>query len=257
MANPNKSRGMGAGTAISGLLVILIGGLILLFSIDAIEWDIGFSDIFGYLFAGLFMLAGVGIIFGSKFKTWIFPLILIAIGVFMVLARLESDLSRFWPLIIVVAGLAIIVKAFGRRKDNSNDAKPVSPSRDNIATDGEAEVLAEDRLDSSYTFSSQQGRVVSDAFTGGQVNVTMSDVTIDMRDAKISDPPARLKIALTMCQLQLRVPSDWKVQLSVDANLGHSSDNRDRQRDNADAGGDTPDLVITGNITLANLQLLD
>ena len=76
---------------------------------------------------------------------------------------------------------------------------------------------------------------------------------LDLRDAAIVNPPATLEVSLTMAGLKLRVPSHWTVALENDVTMGESEDKRSR----TGSTSSTPDLVITGSITMASLTIDD
>ena len=229
----------GTGRYIAGLILIALGGLFLLDTLDVID----FGSIIGWAVSIAFIAFGLGILVTRKSRQVIFPIILILIGVFLLLGNLDLDAYQYWPVILIIIGGAII---FGGMRRRSNRSRPeIGGSTSTTTSDGD--------IDISCTLGETNERVETSDFVGGTVNVTMGNVKLDLRDATIMNPPATLDVSLTMGGLHLRVPSDWGVSVENSVTLGASEDKRSR----TGSTSDTPDLLITGNITMGSIEIDD
>ena len=236
---------VGSGRLIGGLIVIALGGLFLLDSLDILD----FGEIIGWAASIALILFGLGLLVTRKFRQVFFPIVLIIVGLFLLLGNLGVDSWRFWPVILIVVGAAIIFGGTRRRSRNSkrNASGNSTVLSESSTTTNEGEVSI------SCTLGESNERVETSDFTGGTVNVTLGNVNLDLRDATIINRPAALDVSLTMAGLNLRVPSDWAVAMETDVTMGESEDKRTR----AASPSDTPHLMITGSLTMASLAIDD
>ncbi len=236
---------IGAGRLLGGLIVIGLGGLFLLDSLDILD----FGEIIGWAVSIALILFGLGLLVTRKFRQLFAPSVLIIVGVLLLLNNLGVDSWRFWPVILILVGGAIIFggarrRSRNRKRDSAGNSTTIGGSS-NTTTAGEVNV--------SCTLGETNERVETTDFTGGTVNGTLADVKLDLRDAAIVNIPATLDVSLTMAGLKLRVPSDWTVALENNVTMGESEDKRSR----TGSASDTPHLVITGSITMASLTIDD
>ena len=235
----------GSGRIIAGLIVIALGGLFLLDSLDFLD----FGEIIGWIASIALIAFGIGILITKRFRQVFFPIVLIVIGLFLLLGNLGVDSYRFWPVILIVVGAAII---FGGTRRRSRKSKP-DASGNSSAKSGSSTTTTEGEVSISCTLGETNERVETSDFTGGTVNVTLGNANLDLRDAVIVKQPANLDISLTMGALNLRVPSDWVVAMETDVTMGESEDKRSR----TGSTSDTPHLVIAGSVTMGNLAIDD
>ena len=194
----------------------------------------------------LFIAIGIGILIARRFRKVVLPIVFIAVGTFLILGNLDVDAGRFWPVILIVVGVGII---FGGRKSSKQEQTrktDVSIGESySTTTDGEVHITC--------TLGEAKERVESQSFSGGNVNVTMGNVNLDLRSATIENPPARLDASMTMGGLHIRVPSDWVVEIDMNVTMGEAQDKRDKR----EGASSDPHLVITGNMTMGSLEIQD
>ena len=105
----------GSGRIIAGLIVIALGGLFLLDSLDFLD----FGEIIGWVASIALIAFGIGILITKRFRQVFFPIVLIVVGLFLLLGNLGVDSYRFWPVILIVVGAAIIFGGTRRRSRKS------------------------------------------------------------------------------------------------------------------------------------------
>ncbi len=237
----NSKRG--SGRIIAGLIVIAVGVLFLLGTLDVVQTNIG--EVLGWIASILLLAFGLGILIARRARNVFFPIVLIGIGLFILLGNLGVDAYVYWPVILIVIGGAILFGGRRRRKDRQRQHVTMSSTDSTTTTDSEVNL--------SCTFGEVNERVESAAFTGGAVNITIGNVNLDLRDATVVDPPARLEVSLTMAGLSVRVPADWDVEMDNVITMGEAEDKRART---ASTSG-TPHLVISGKVTMGNLTIND
>ena len=235
----------GKGRYIAGLILIALGGLFLLDTLDVID----FGNIVGWAVSIAFIAFGIGILVTRKSRQVIFPIILILVGVFLLLGNLDVDAYQYWPVILIIIGGAII---FGGMRRQSSRRKS-SERKSEVVEGSSATTTSDNEINISCTFSETNERVDTGDFRGGSVNVTMGNVKLDLRDAEVVNRPANLEVSLTMGGLHLRVPSDWGVAIDNSVTLGEVDD----KRSHSGPASETPHLKITGNITMGNIEIDD
>lgn len=236
---------IGTGRLIGGLIVIALGGFFLLDSLGILD----FGEVIGWVASIALILFGLGLLVTRKFRQVFFPVVLVIVGVFLLLGNLGVDSWRYWPVILILVGGAII---FGGTRRRSRKSKS-NISENSTSTSGGSTTTTEGEVSISCTLGETNERVDSSDFTGGTVSVTMGNANLDLRDATIMNRPATLDVSLTMGGLNLRVPSDWVVAMEMDVTMGETEDKRTR----IGSTSDTPHLIITGSITMGNLAIDD
>ena len=107
---------------------------------------------------------------------------------FLLLSNLGVDSYRFWPVILIVVGAAIIFGGTRRRSRNSKR----NASGNSNAKSGSSTTTTEGEVSISCTLGETNERVETSDFTGGTVNVTLGNANLDLRDATIVNHPATL-----------------------------------------------------------------
>ncbi len=233
-----------SGRLIGGLIVIVAGVLLLLSSLDVIEFDIG--EIVGWVASILLMVLGIGILVTRRFKSVILPIVLIGVGIIILLSNIGVDVSDYWPVILILIGAGIILGGIRHQRQSRSSKIDVSIGESySTTTDGQ--------LDISCTLGEAKERVEAKDFTGGAVNVTMGNVNLDLRSAEVENPPAKLDASLTMGGLHMRVPSEWAVQIDINSTMGEAEDKRPQNENRSSQ----PELIISGQITMGSLVIED
>lgn len=238
----NPKRGF--GRVFAGLILVALGVLFLLGTLDLIETDIG--EILGWIASILMVAIGLGFLIIRRGQNVFFPIVLIGVGLFIILGNLGVDAYDYWPVIIILIGGAVLFGGRRRRRKSRSERRTIESSSTSSST-------MDSEINVSCTLGEASERVVSDAFTGGTVNVTMGSVNLDLRDSKIGNPHARLDVSVTMGELNLRVPPEWIVEFDNVVTLGDADDKRARTEPTAGA----PLLVIDGKLTMGSLTIDD
>jgi predicted membrane protein len=187
----------------------------------------------------LLVLLGIWQLGTGKLRWVVGPVVLITAGVVIQLAVLGlltvEVMSRWWPVVLVLIGLSIILER-------------VRPGRDRIpaATSNTVALVA--------LLGDAEHRSASSAFQGGQVTSVLGDAVVDLREATVGQPPAQLEVFVGLGDAKVIVPPDWAVRNQATAILG---DKKDRRRRRGGTHADPPHLIITGTVLLGDLTLDD
>jgi predicted membrane protein len=216
---------------------------------------------------GLFALLDNLHIFDSRLVQPFWPLVFVALGalhlanvqrprnllyggVFIVLGAgmtlnnlgmIHFRMQDMWPLILIVVGLNVLLRGSARGPDGRRLAGPRPGQRDERFEHGTS-------IDASATMSGLVLKNDSQEFAGGEINVVMGAVEIDLRQAAIATE-AVLHLSIIMGGVEIRVPREWSVVIHGSPTLGGIEDKT--------APPMTPGkrLVIDGSVIMGGVEI--
>lgn len=196
------------GQIVFGLAVIFIG---VGFSLDALN-IVNFSMAASTWWPLFVVLAGV-VSLVSNPRTFVWPLVIIAVGVVLQLRELGlltfNPWGLIWPAIIIIFGVTILFK-------NNGPAK----KQDHKETD----------LDLFAGFSGHEAKSTSEDFKGGKATAIFGGIELDLRNAKIKEK-ADLEVFAAFGGIDIRVPEGWRVEVSGTPILGGWENKTDTPKD--------------------------
>jgi hypothetical protein len=163
-------------------------------------------------------------IFRSDVWNWIWPFVLIALGVMMLLRR-QMPWSTWTP---GASGAA--------------DSWPASPTDSNA-----------DTIFSESFFGGAKRRITSQAFQGGHVSVLFGGAEIDLRNAGMAKPTVALHLEATFGGVVVSVPPHWNVDLQVSGIFGGSEDQTLHPVN--DPANVAPTLFVTGTAVFGGVTV--
>jgi predicted membrane protein len=183
----------------------------------------------------LFVLVGVYALVASGFRNLFGPLVVVIVAGTVQLTTLGYlqgvDLWSLWPVFLILFGLSVLLGRY----------------RSGVRT------VDADRIEALGLFSGNEQRVPSKRFSGATLTALFGGVELDLRDAEVADPPARIDATALFGGVEVVVPRDWNVQMDVLPILGGAGD--DRPRREADHEG--VDLVVTGLAAFGAVEVVD
>lgn len=140
------------------------------------------------------------------------------------------------PLILVAIGIFIILKSLNQHRGLSPEQR-----------------LSEDMVSGSAIFSGFKRRITSKAFRGGELTSIFGGFEVDLRQAAIQEPSARLDVFILFGGGELRVPEDCRVDVQTTAIFGGVEDKTHGFREEPREG--QPRLVLTGMVLFGGLEV--
>jgi hypothetical protein len=195
-----------SGRIFFGLLLILLGVLFLLDQMGRLD----FGWIISQYWPLILVFAGIWHIVSNNFRNIGGGLLLIVIGGFFQLAKLDilgkSAWHYIWPALIILVGLWIIAGAFGRRRVSG------------------AIGAKDSDLDAFVMFSGLNRRIESQSFRGGKATAILGGIELDLTQAKLAEDRANLDLSVIMGGIDVRVPKSWRVEVDGHPLLGGIED---------------------------------
>jgi predicted membrane protein len=192
------------GRAWAGLVIVVVGTI-------WIAREAG-ADIPRWVTSGPMLLVALGIFMGARcnFRNWVW-LIPFGAGLVMLADRFwlfDFDVKQFiWPSIIVIIGLVMIFRPRRKKDDQWIDWRKMNIE----ATDRTGN--EEDYIDAVSVFGSTKRNILSKNFRGGEVVNFFGGTELNLMQADITKP-----VVLDMVQVfggaKLIVPSNWTIHTS-------------------------------------------
>ncbi|MBL8279241.1 MAG: hypothetical protein JNL93_21295 [Pelomonas sp.] len=165
--------------------------------------------------------------------------VLIAVGVMLTaqnLGYVNVHWREWWPVFIIAMGVSIVMRGLLPR------ATPDAAGGDMTVEHGE-------QVDIQASFSAVSQRNDSSSFKGGRVTSTFGGVELDLTQATMAGPEARLDISARFSGIELRVPRDWTVAVELAATFGGVED---KTLPPMTPG---PRLVLTGEVMFGGVEI--
>jgi predicted membrane protein len=205
MENINKNK-TDKRVVLGGVLVV-IGGLLLLGSMDILDLSIS-HIIFSWPF--IFMIVGLFILFNTNKK--LLGGIFTGIGLFFLIPRILPDVQYHggivFPVILIALGVYIILNH--RKKDVLNAEK-----------NG---FLKKDIIDDVSIFGGGSKIISSDNFKGGNITAIFGGSEINLTGCSLAEGEQIIDVLTVFGGTTILVPKNWNVVVNVTSILGGFSD---------------------------------
>jgi hypothetical protein len=207
----------------AGLLVIGMGVLFLLDNLDVISFHRAIA-----FWPMMFILVGLVKLFDTDSPNhYLVGGIFLVLGVSMTANRLGFlfiSWQTLWPLVLIVVGAMVLLRAFDGRRHQAGD-----PGKDALgasmawspqpAAAGAAEASADSVVDVTAILGGFERSITSQAFRGGDVTAILGGCALDMRSASI-EGEAVIDVFAFMGGVTIKCPPDWTVVLHGTPILG-------------------------------------
>jgi len=227
---PGTCQGNKSRTMFFALLVIFAGFLFLLHGLGVLPYE--FRRVF-LTWQMLLIAIGIYNLFTPQHKTS--GLILIAVGGIFLYNKFFpfafSVWNLVWPTILIVVGIAILLKHNRRpRLEHHEGDGPIDPSDPSDPT-GHPPYSSRDSIDEVSIFSGSEKTITSQNFRGGKITSIFGGSEINLTPAKLSQGHNVLDMFCMFGGSTFIVPSDWEVNVDVTAIFGGFSDKRYKSKE--------------------------
>lgn len=177
-------------------------------------------------------------------------LVLCTIGLVFLLPEfgvLRHDWLRVnWPLLLIVFGIAMLVKPHIRKKYYSADSNENSCCEDGNSTYS----CEEGFVETNVCFGSVKQIVLDPVFRGAKISNTFGGTIIDLRRSALEAPETYIDVECAFGGVEIYLPSGWFLQSKATAILGGYEDKR--FLGNAEVDKEHI-LILRGNITFGGV----
>ena len=190
-----RTRRGGRANIVFGLILVLLGLTFLLHNLG-----FHFFEEFWNFWPLLLVALGLAKAFSSRADERTFGWVLTFLGAVFTMRYLfhwDVSMRHFWPGILIIVGISIIMRAI-------QGPKPPREPIDN------ASMLSERALVGGISRKN-----ASQSFQGGDLTVVMGGCEIDLRDARMAGPTAVLDCFAMWGGIEITIPPDWAVEPQV------------------------------------------
>lgn len=176
-----------------GIVLILLG---IGFVLDQTQ-VISFGETFGTFWPVLLIMVGIGHLV-RKNASYVWGTILVLVGVLFQLQELDLLPVDFhallWPSIIIIVGLSLLLPRGDIRRKAAMDSS--------------------ESFQHTAVFSGVDAASDSASFKGGAVSAVFGGADIDLTQAQLDPEGAYLELTAVFGGIDIRVPRDWRVQVT-------------------------------------------
>ncbi len=229
------------GSIICGLLVIAAG--VLLFAFNTGLLPLVYKHV---VFSWPMLLIAMGFVFLFSRHKWLGGIILMLIGGFFLLPKLDIEGLSFitqngWALILMILGVIIVMKAlwigrylpwrtreFREKWDKrcEQHAEEWEKKRRGGSHKREKRYTESGYIDRNYVFGGSNEKIDFTDFKGGEINCVFGGMELDLTDSQLAEGVHHLELNSVFGGIVLYVPIDWKVEIRQTQVFGNFVDNR-------------------------------
>jgi len=190
--------------------------------------------------------------------------ILILIGVVFIYPKLsfffpeyfadfDIDFRTYWPVILIVAGIALIMGSrFPNKRKREFREKFNNHENMHRKNNESANFNSADYIDKNLLFGGSEQIILSHNFRGGEGNVMFGELIIDLRRARLAEGTHKLEANAMFGSLILYTPTDWNVDLRSSSFLASIEDKRYHSTPIENA---TSTLVVKSSAMFGSIEL--
>ncbi len=236
--------GRGGGRVLTGFFLVVIGAVLLL---D----QMGFYFP-SWLLSWQFLMIVIGIFLGFKhgFRGFGWLVLILVGGAFLFEDNFPGiPIHRFWPLIMIVIGLMIIMRPRGRDHQHWR-WEEYAKNKNYACRSGQETYISEDYIDSTTIFGGVHKRILSKNFKGGDVTSIMGGTEINLSQADFTGVVV-LDVTQVMGGTKLIVPPHWEIRSEINAIFAGFEDKRQQATVN------NPDkiLILRGTSIFGGIEI--
>ena len=174
----------------------------------------------------VFVVLGLSKIFSRHWhSSRVFGAVLVALGAALTaqnLGFLRLDWRQLWPALVILFGVLLVFRSFvpGARRCGRGfgrgGRRGRGPFRQSQIDHGNA-------LNIKSAFSGASLRNDSQDFQGGDIDLSLAGLELDLRQASMT-AEAELRISAMMSGVEIRVPTDWQVVIHGVPTMGGVED---------------------------------
>ena len=227
-----KSSGLHVKSFVFALLVMAAGVLLFAFNMGALP--VAYK---GVVLSWQMLLIAIGFISFFSCRTWFCGFILVLLGGFFLLPKLDIPGLDFvrqnvWAIILTLAGIVILCKLLFFRNCFWSNARchthfsSGNKSDDNWKVYSSNETYKSGYIDRNCVFGGDKEKWDVKNFKGGEVNSVFGGIELDLSMAQLAEGVHHLELNSVFGGIVLYVPVDWKIEINKTQVFGAFTDNR-------------------------------
>jgi len=217
-------------SVVCGLLFLAAGALLYAFNAGFLPHE--YKNV---VFSWPMLLIAIGFVFFFSRCKWVGGIILMLIGGFFLLPRLQIEGLEFvsqnaWAIGLIVVGVLVISKTIWSRHLKLHYQCSWSGS-DRRHGGHSHSATKSSKTESGYVirecvFGNIKETIDDKNFRGGDIESVFSSVELDLSEAQLAEGVNRLKIEMVFGNIVIYAPIEWNIEIREDSVFGRFADNR-------------------------------
>ena len=246
-----KHNNVKLSSIICGLMFLTAGVLLFAFATDPPLLNEKYRDV---LFSWQMLPVAIGFVFLFSRHKWIAGVILMLIGGFLMLPKLEDvglvvNTNIFWAIGLIVVGILVICRALSKKRIFCWHAEMYNAEKKNYSDSCKNKA---EYIDRDCVFGGGKEKWDTNIFKGGEINCVFGGFDLDLSDAKLAEGVTRLELNSVFGGVVLYVPIDWNVEIRRTQVFGAFVDNRPKPSIDVD---NSKTLVIEANVVFGGGEI--
>lgn len=212
--------------AVLGLLIVALGLLLTADNLGIADT----GDFIGKYWPTILVAVGFAkVAKGRGSSGWLFGTILMLVGSAMLVDRVFNipiDIADWWPLLIVLMGVVIVMRAFGGPR-----VKATTGLADETAPGAAITASTESTISEFAMWAGKQRRIASTTFRHADLTAIMGGIELDLRQAATANGEAVVDLFVMWGGVEIWVPPDWAVSNQVGLLMGGAEDKSSGRQD--------------------------
>ena len=211
---------------VQGLLVIAAGVLLYLFNTGVLPVE--YKPV---VFSWQMLLVAIGFSLLFSFRSWVGGLILLLIGGFFLLQKMQIEALSFitdngWTIVLVLVGFIILWKSImghhgGKRWWEYKDECRQHTSKHYKFKHGESGYI-----ERNFVFGGADEKLDIPDLKGGDINCVFGGVVLDFTDCQLAEGVHILEVNTVFGGIEIYAPVEWNIQVQQNSVFGNFVDNR-------------------------------
>lgn len=130
----------------------------------------------------------------------------------------------YWPLLLIAAGILLLISKIYDNKWNQNPNKTYIWSTYNYESGSKHKRTG--TYEKNSIFGGGEHIVLEPDFRGGELNAVFGGMTLDLRHTNLAEGVSHLEANAIFGGITIIVPSEWLVEVNIDAVFGGFEDKR-------------------------------
>jgi predicted membrane protein len=187
------------------------------------------------------LLVAIGFVFLFSRDKWFAGVILLLVGGFFLLPKLNIERLEFitqngWAIGLVIIGVLVVYRAiFGKRfLYRSSDGICVITTDTKHGRGNRSRCCGSHGNESGYidrncVFSGGKEKMDIKNFKGGEINSVFGGIELDLSDSQLAEGTHRLELNSVFLGIVLFVPLEWNIEIQQTQVFGNFVDNRPKR----------------------------
>lgn len=241
---------------VGAIILMVLGTFILLNNLGMLP-----ASIPDYIFSWKVLLIVFGTITLFK-RRWFGSFAMIGIGVYFLIPDIfaipQSEIDKFWPLILIYLGVIMLFyyffppkNRFSRVRRRIEMHKKYKEYSDDFSKYKERKIPSSntDYVDNMVILSGDSKKISSSNFQGGKLTSIMGGMELDLTNCSLSKEQNVIRIEIIMGGLTLTIPNEWNVIIEANSIMGGIFDESDSYIDPA------AQLTIKGAVIMGGVEI--